>query len=129
MDVFHWIGVLIVAVLLSWLAFKLAKGLWTCGLADAMGFTHKWKVGDDCWAVITGGTDGIGLEYARQFAGKGLNLLLISRSEEKLKRVQSEITASCHKCKEVRYLVVDFTRQDIYERIEVRNLTGDWTTQ
>jgi len=38
------------------------------------------------WVIVTGSTDGIGLGYARQFAKRGLNLVLISRSEEKLKK-------------------------------------------
>ena len=43
------------------------------------------------YAVITGATSGIGLEYARQLAEKGYNLLLLSRSEEKLKQIADEI--------------------------------------
>ena len=43
------------------------------------------------WAVITGSTDGIGKAYALQFAKKGLNVFLISRSADKLKEVKSEI--------------------------------------
>lgn len=36
------------------------------------------------WAVVTGCTDGIGKAYAELLAKKGLNLVLISRSKEKL---------------------------------------------
>jgi 17beta-estradiol 17-dehydrogenase / very-long-chain 3-oxoacyl-CoA reductase len=43
------------------------------------------------WAVVTGSTDGIGKAYALQFAKKGLNVFLISRSADKLKEVKSEI--------------------------------------
>ena len=53
------------------------------------------------YAVVTGSTDGIGLEYARQLAEKGYNLLLLSRTEEKLKKVASDIKAQNTQCKKV----------------------------
>ena len=45
------------------------------------------------FAIITGATDGIGLEYARQLAEKGYNLLLLSRNESKLKKIKNSIIA------------------------------------
>lgn len=43
------------------------------------------------WAVITGTTSGIGRAFADRLAQRGLSLLIISRSEEKLKEQQAEI--------------------------------------
>eukprot|EP00911_Craspedida_sp_UC1_P002466 UC1_evm1s1835 len=43
------------------------------------------------WAVVTGATDGIGKGYAKELARKGLNLLLISRTQEKLDATKEEI--------------------------------------
>lgn len=43
------------------------------------------------WAVITGATDGVGLEYARQLASSGLSLVLVGRDAEKLAKVKQEI--------------------------------------
>ncbi|KAG8193683.1 hypothetical protein JTE90_024045 [Oedothorax gibbosus] len=43
------------------------------------------------WAVVTGGTDGIGKAYARELARRGLNIIIISRSREKLERTAREI--------------------------------------
>lgn len=43
------------------------------------------------FAVVTGATDGIGKEYARELACQGLNLVLISRTKEKLIAVTNEI--------------------------------------
>ncbi|OAG31097.1 17beta-estradiol 17-dehydrogenase / very-long-chain 3-oxoacyl-CoA reductase [Nematocida displodere] len=40
------------------------------------------------WVVITGATDGIGLGMAREMAAQGANLILISRSKEKLADVK-----------------------------------------
>lgn len=45
------------------------------------------------WAVVTGATDGIGKAFAFQLAAKGLNLILISRSQAKLETVSLEIQA------------------------------------
>lgn len=45
-------------------------------------------------AVITGPTSGIGLAYAQQLATEGYDLLLIGRSEEKLKDLQSQLKAN-----------------------------------
>lgn len=64
------------------------RGVWTCFLANLLGFGIKWRTGDDVWAVITGATDGVGLEYAKQLADIGYNLAIVSRSEDKLKATQ-----------------------------------------
>ncbi|KAM4614566.1 inactive hydroxysteroid dehydrogenase-like protein 1 [Discoglossus pictus] len=46
------------------------------------------------WAVVTGATAGIGKAYAEELASYGLNIILISRSNEKLQRVSEDITRS-----------------------------------
>lgn len=43
------------------------------------------------FAVITGSTDGIGKEYAKELAKRGINIVLISRTESKLVEVANEI--------------------------------------
>jgi 17beta-estradiol 17-dehydrogenase / very-long-chain 3-oxoacyl-CoA reductase len=50
------------------------------------------------YVVVTGATDGIGKEYARQFAQKGFNLVLISRSQEKLDGVKEEFNKDHPDC-------------------------------
>ena len=43
--------------------------------------------GKGTWALVTGSTDGIGLEFAKQLAKDGFNICLVSRTESKLKAV------------------------------------------
>lgn len=43
------------------------------------------------WAVITGASDGIGKEYALQLASKGLNIVLVSRTQSKLELLAADI--------------------------------------
>lgn len=42
-------------------------------------------------ALVTGGSQGIGLEYARSLAARGYDLLLVSNQEEALRTVSAEI--------------------------------------
>ena len=50
---------------------------------------YKKKYGE--WAVITGCTQGIGKCYAEELAQKGMNIVLISRSQSKLEEVAAEL--------------------------------------
>ncbi|XP_026314274.1 very-long-chain 3-oxoacyl-CoA reductase [Hyposmocoma kahamanoa] len=43
------------------------------------------------WALVTGCTDGIGKQYARQLASRGCDIVLVSRSLDKLKATAEEI--------------------------------------
>ena len=43
------------------------------------------------WALITGGSSGMGLEYARQLAEIGCNLLLVSNQEAELQNTAEEL--------------------------------------
>jgi 17beta-estradiol 17-dehydrogenase / very-long-chain 3-oxoacyl-CoA reductase len=45
------------------------------------------------WAVVTGATDGIGKGFAFELARKGLNIVLISRTQSKLDAVAEELRA------------------------------------
>jgi len=45
------------------------------------------RYGRNSWAVVTGASDGIGRAYAIEFARRGFNVVIISRTESKLKDV------------------------------------------
>ncbi|CDO92481.1 unnamed protein product [Kluyveromyces dobzhanskii CBS 2104] len=55
----------------------------------------KYGKGKGAYAVVTGASDGIGKEYAKQLGKRGFNLILISRTESKLVELKKEIEAEC----------------------------------
>mmetsp|Transcript_46836 Transcript_46836/g.69656 ORF Transcript_46836/g.69656 Transcript_46836/m.69656 type:complete len:323 (-) Transcript_46836:137-1105(-) len=67
------------------------------------------KLGE--WAVVTGATDGIGKAYSIAMAKKGINILLISRTESKLQDVQKEISEAASGVK-TKYVVCDYSKFD-----------------
>ena len=71
------------------------------------------------WAVVTGATDGIGKAYAFVFAKQGMNVVLISRTEAKLKEVQGEITKK-YGSVEVKYIVCDYSKFDDKARANIK---------
>jgi 17beta-estradiol 17-dehydrogenase / very-long-chain 3-oxoacyl-CoA reductase len=79
------------------------------------GGTNLKKYGD--WAVVTGCTDGIGKAYAEKLAKKGLNIVLLSRSLDKLNELSTFITDK-YKVK-TKVIAVDFTGQFFFEFIEI----------
>ncbi|CAI4229020.1 unnamed protein product [Auanema sp. JU1783] len=67
----------------------------------------KKKAGAD-WAVVTGATDGIGKAYAFALARRGFNLLLVSRTQQKLEDTKKEILAKYSNV-EIKVFSFDFT--------------------
>ncbi|XP_074528525.1 hydroxysteroid (20-beta) dehydrogenase 2 [Halichoeres trimaculatus] len=59
------------------------------------------------WAVVTGATSGIGKAYATELAQRGLDVVLVSRSDEKLRTVAKEIEEKYGR--KTRIIQVDFT--------------------
>mmetsp|Transcript_24745 Transcript_24745/g.37605 ORF Transcript_24745/g.37605 Transcript_24745/m.37605 type:complete len:330 (-) Transcript_24745:998-1987(-) len=76
------------------------------------------------WAVITGATDGIGKAYALALAKKGINIMLISRTEEKLKDVAKEIADKGYGV-ETKYIVCDYSKFDQKARNAVEKSIKD----
>lgn len=56
---------------------------------DLIGFIELF------FEVVTGSTDGIGRQYAKELASQGMNIVLISRTEKKLIEVAQEIGNHC----------------------------------
>ncbi|XP_032082119.1 very-long-chain 3-oxoacyl-CoA reductase [Thamnophis elegans] len=110
---YYWVGVLVV----GYLFYSL--------LSNLMGAIRVWLLDNtaildpylNTWAVITGATDGIGKAYAEALAKKGMKVVLISRSQEKLDKTASEIEDK-YKV-ETKTIAADFeNRETIYNKIK-----------
>jgi short-subunit dehydrogenase len=75
------------------------------------------------YTLITGASTGIGYELAKQLAAKNHNLILVARSEDKLKHVQTEIRTQFKV--EVDYFSFDLSKpnaaSDLYHVIKNKN--------
>ncbi|XP_064837706.1 very-long-chain 3-oxoacyl-CoA reductase-like isoform X2 [Oncorhynchus masou masou] len=68
------------------------------------------------WAVVTGATAGIGKAYANELARRGLDIVLVSRSKDKLHIVAKEIESQHGR--QTQIIQTDFTKgHDIYPAI------------
>ncbi|XP_033827995.1 17-beta-hydroxysteroid dehydrogenase type 3 [Periophthalmus magnuspinnatus] len=68
------------------------------------------------WAVVTGASEGIGRAYAFALAERGLNVVIISRTKEKLDKVAQKISDTTDQ--KVKVLVADFTKDNAINSIE-----------
>ncbi|XP_054443103.1 very-long-chain 3-oxoacyl-CoA reductase [Pteronotus mesoamericanus] len=113
----YWVG----AGTVAYLALRILYSLFTA--LQVWGLGHELGVGPGLgeWAVVTGSTDGIGKSYAEELAKCGMKIVLISRSQDKLNQVSSEIREKFKV--ETRTISADFTSEDVYDKIKA-NLAG-----
>lgn len=67
------------------------------------------------WALITGGSEGVGAAFAHQLAQAGINLLLVARRSGPLEEIAAKLRAET--CVQVRILPLDLAAPDMLERI------------
>jgi len=74
------------------------------------------RYGVGSWVLITGASDGLGKAFAQELAAHGFNLLLVSRTQEKLERVKAELDVLGV---EIRTVCADLSdsSEDTYARI------------
>ncbi len=82
-----------------------------------------YGAGKGNWAVITGASDGIGKEYALQLAKKGFSIVLVSRTEEKLKQLSKEIETK-YKV-DTKYLAIDISSDSSNNYTELNKILYD----
>lgn len=70
------------------------------------------------WALVTGASEGIGREFCEQLAGAGLNLVLIARSEDRLREVAQHL-AQIHTIKTLA-VAMDLSHSDVASRLKTR---------
>lgn len=89
---------------------KTLRGVWRYVLRPSK---DLFKVYGDkgAWAVITGGSSGIGLAYAKELAKAGFNLILIARDQGRLEEKRSEILKeNGENAPEIQTVSFDFSR-------------------
>ncbi|CAG7832276.1 unnamed protein product [Allacma fusca] len=117
----EWVGLLVTLIALGYYLPLYLYDVYIVLIAPALkrGLNLR-KMGK--WAVVTGATDGIGKAYAEEIARLGINIVLISRSQQKLATVSNEIENTFGVI--TRTIAVDFTEGvTVYDKIE-RELQG-----
>lgn len=111
---FYYVGVLAA----SWWGVRAAWSLLSAARVWVLGRGTQVGPGLGKWAVVTGATDGIGKAYAEELARRGMSIVLISRSQDKLDEVAKNIREKFKV--ETKVIAADFGKPaEIYERIEV----------
>ena len=65
------------------------------------------------WAIVTGGSDGIGREFAKDLAKKGFDVAISSRSQSKLDKVKEEIE-TLYPNRKVKTYSIDYSKAPDY---------------
>ncbi|MBV9690639.1 MAG: SDR family NAD(P)-dependent oxidoreductase [Ktedonobacteraceae bacterium] len=85
-------------------------------------FTYQGRT-----ALVTGASSGIGEAFARALAGRGMNVVLVARSEEKLRALAAELSGQY--CVRAEVMAADLGQEQavqlIEQEVERRGLTID----
>uniref|UniRef100_A0A0A9ZJS1 Estradiol 17-beta-dehydrogenase 12 n=1 Tax=Lygus hesperus TaxID=30085 RepID=A0A0A9ZJS1_LYGHE len=109
---FGWVGVAVSVLWLLWLAEEVYRGfmnfVWS-RIGPKKDFVKTYGK----WAVVTGGSDGIGKGWAMEFAKRGMNICVISKDEFNItEEIRSKYPV------EVKYINVDFSNPKVYDGLE-----------
>jgi 17beta-estradiol 17-dehydrogenase / very-long-chain 3-oxoacyl-CoA reductase len=89
------------------LTYKAASILYIYSRPSALGrYLHTTAAGQGAWALVTGASAGIGVEFARSLASAGFNIVLHGRNKAKLNAVRDDLVTAFPD-REFRVLVID----------------------
>ena len=103
--------------------FKPFSGFWRHFVRPRRNLVNRYQ---SKWAVVTGASDGIGEAVCHQLAKSGLNIILVSRSEDKLNKVALDLKR--HK---VKTICITFDFMDLSSPEKAQKFTDrlDFLTQ
>jgi len=107
------LGLMMVLYLITTVLVHFINGIRAHLTLNTLPFTTKFGK----WAVVTGSTDGIGRAYAHELAKRGVNLILVSRSQKKLDSVAADIRKKY--LIRTKTIAVDFSHgENVFPKIE-----------
>lgn len=105
MAIFAVMGALVVLSYLWALCVGLKRQVLHCPQDSYRKYAKK-----DSWVVVTGGSDGIGLEICYQMAAAGFNICIVGRNEQKINEKLQVIT-ELNKLVKTRAVIFDFAQK------------------
>jgi hypothetical protein len=110
-----WLEAIVTVQLVLLVAFPLAKYLYQ-GLCGGRWSGRKYvRAGE--WALVTGGSDGIGKAYAKELMAKGMNVLILARTRANLEEACKELREGYSGSAVVDFHVADFSKPAVYPGI------------
>jgi 17beta-estradiol 17-dehydrogenase / very-long-chain 3-oxoacyl-CoA reductase len=111
---FQILGAILVVVAAATVVRWLWKHVWLPRQLQGPRLAERYGRGS--WVLITGAGDGLGKAFSQELAQYGFNLILVSRTQEKLSRLQAELQTQGI---QVRTVCADLsnTSEDTYSRI------------
>ena len=103
-----WSEALALFVVLRHLVLPTAAYLWR----QVSGVCARSYIRKGEWAIVTGGSDGIGKAYAKELLASGMKVLLIARSKANLEVACKELNSE-----NVDYHVADLSQAHVYKGI------------
>jgi len=77
------------------------------------------------WAIVTGATDGIGKAISLQLAKRNMNMMVVGRSDDRVKDLENEIKQVPGFTKEIKSIKFDFSKPQEYKYDAIAQAVGD----
>ncbi|KAH9948390.1 hypothetical protein B0H21DRAFT_243336 [Amylocystis lapponica] len=105
MTIVYTIAAVGTGLLISYV-YRFSSFIWLYCLCPSS--IHRYLHGPPASALVTGALDSIGKAVATELYGKGFNIIIDGRTEDKVRRVAEEIRA--RRPRDVRYLIADASK-------------------